>query len=340
MAFTSTDCTGVALAPSSVDTVIYHGDCWDGFAAAAVVWAVRGGAATYIPRKYMADYKACDDIIAGLAGKHVLVVDYCFPLDVTRRIIAAAASFLVLDHHISAEVDMAALPLANKVFVRAQSGATLAYNFMHGAAAEVPCFLRYIEDGDLWTKRLPGIEAFRAALSALPWDMAVWDGLIKGGEASVAHLINKNTDRVAFRDERVAAAAAAATPCALLGFPGVRARVVNERNWVSEVGARIVSAADVDVALMWHADMADDGEIQYSASLRSKAGGTDVSTIARAWGGGGHAAAAGFTWKAASPFSTVFYPAGGSPAPTLALLSMFMRQGRDSAETDPYGYFT
>lgn len=336
MAFTSTDCTGVALAPRSVDTVIYHGGCWDGFAAAAVVWAVRGGAATYIPRQHTAEHKAGDDIMAGLLGKHVLVVDYCFPLDVTRRIMAAAASFLVLDHHASAEADMAALPPANKVFVPAQSGATLAYNFMHGAAAEVPRFLRYIEDGDLWTKRLPGIEAFRAALPTLPWDLAVWDGLIKGGEASVTHLMEKGADRVAFRDERVAAAAAAATPCALLGFPGVRARVVNERNWVSEVGAAIASGADVDVALMWWADMADDGTIQYSASLRSKAGGTDVAAIARAFGGGGHAAAAGFKWKAPSPFADVFYPAGSSPAPTVALLRMFMGQARDNT----YGYFT
>src|SRR6185312_14067703 len=102
----STDCSGTAVAPADVNVVIYHGGCWDGFGAAYAVWTVRRDAATYIPRSHSPEHKAADDILPLLVGKHVLVVDYCFPLAVTLRIMAVAASLLVLDHHATAKDDL------------------------------------------------------------------------------------------------------------------------------------------------------------------------------------------------------------------------------------------
>jgi oligoribonuclease NrnB/cAMP/cGMP phosphodiesterase (DHH superfamily) len=300
-----------ACTPDNVNVVLYHDNCWDGFGAAWAVWFTRRDAATYIARKHTPAHKAADDILEQLVGKHVLVVDYCFPLDVTHKIMRVAASFLVLDHHVTAAADMEPLPPHNKVFTTSKSGATLAYGFMHGDAAEVPPFLRYIEDGDLWLKRLPGTDAFRIALSTLPYDFSAWEALIVHGDLGVASMLSRGAPLLEFRDQCVASSVKAAKPCVIAGFPDVRAKVVNTSHWVSEVGSAIVSAPEEDapqVAVMWSATCSTDG-MRMVVSLRSRTGGVDVAAIARAFGGGGHAAAAGFSWPPAeccAPSSLTF----------------------------------
>jgi hypothetical protein len=72
-----------------------------------------------------------------VAGRHVVVVDYCFSPSVTRELVATAASVTVLDHHASA-LKAADAELADAPHVRSrlffelrQSGATLAWDYIH-----------------------------------------------------------------------------------------------------------------------------------------------------------------------------------------------------------------
>jgi hypothetical protein len=82
--------------------VLYHGDsCTDGFAAAFAAWKRLGPAALYVPCSHGPGKRALD-----VTGKHVVVLDFCFSTADTRRMIADAASFLVLDHHASARADL------------------------------------------------------------------------------------------------------------------------------------------------------------------------------------------------------------------------------------------
>jgi oligoribonuclease NrnB/cAMP/cGMP phosphodiesterase (DHH superfamily) len=304
MEFVSTDCrSGKALTPELVDVVIYHAKCTDGFAAAYVVWAARekGRGIQFVPREHTAQDKAAADIMPLLQGKHVLIVDYCFPLAVMQAMIATAASLLVLDHHESAQGNMTALPGANKVFEMRQSGATLAHNFMHGHLINVPLFLRFVEDYDIWRKALPNVEAFSVGVRALPLDFEAWHAAFSSNRTEdLQRFIDASVAQVKWRDERVRIAAAAAKQCKIRGFESARALAVNETSWINEVADRLLASDSADVVVVWRAQIAKDG-VKCIASLRSRKAELgaasvhiNVADIASTFGGGGHATAAGF----------------------------------------------
>ena len=77
-----------------------------------------GGRARYLA----ADHGLKAPIGLDVRGEHVVVVDYSFPAAETARMIAEAASFVCIDHHASAEKELALVPDANKVFEMQQSG--------------------------------------------------------------------------------------------------------------------------------------------------------------------------------------------------------------------------
>ena len=64
-----------------------------------------------------------------------------------------ARGLIVIDHHLTAKEALQKIPDANKIFDMRQSGATLAWNYFH-PRHEIPMFLRYVEDRDLWRNAL------------------------------------------------------------------------------------------------------------------------------------------------------------------------------------------
>lgn len=75
-----------------------------------------------------------------------------------------------------------------------------------------------------------------------------------------------------------------------------RVFVCNVPIYISELGDKMAHDvdADVDYVLMWRYNESCG---EYWVSLRSRKNGTDVSMVAKRYGGGGHASAAGFTIK-------------------------------------------
>lgn len=77
--------------------VIYHANCADGFTAA---WAVRQAMdAEFHPGVY-------GEAPPEVAGRDVILVDFCYPFDVLMQLGLSARSVLVLDHHKSAEASL------------------------------------------------------------------------------------------------------------------------------------------------------------------------------------------------------------------------------------------
>ena len=118
----STDMRGAGRPdPAATTLVIYHGPyCPDGYGAAFAAWKLLGDRARYVPAEHGPAAPRGLDV----RGQHVVVLDYCFPAAETARMIAEAASFVCIDHHASAEKELAAVPDAHKVFEMRQSGAT------------------------------------------------------------------------------------------------------------------------------------------------------------------------------------------------------------------------
>ena len=261
--------------PTSVNCVIYHADCTDGFGAAYSAWKLLGN---------RAEYHACvhGQKPPDVKGKNVVILDFSFDNKTTKKLIEKADNLLVIDHHKSAMVELH--DIANTHFDMTKSGAMLAWEFFH-PGKEPPKFIGYIQDRDLWKWELPYSKEFAAAFDMVPFefeefekfeDDSVFDDAVKRGSYILAYsktVVKKVCDKASARK-----------------LDGKDVLVVNASHWMSEIGARL--SPDCDVAMIWYYDHADR---LIKVSLRSFHDTVDVSEVAKKFGGGGHKKASGFT---------------------------------------------
>ena len=263
------------LEPSSVDCVIYHANCTDGFGAAYSAWKQLGNRAEYHACKH--GTKPPD-----VKGKNVVILDFSFNNKTTKRLIKEANNLLVIDHHKSAMVELH--DISNTIFDMSKSGATMAWEFFH-PGKEPPKFIQYITDRDLWKWELPYSKEFSAAFDMVPFefeefekyeDDSVFDDAVKRGSFILAYsktVVKKVCEKAVSRK-----------------YKGMDVLVVNSSHWMSEIGAKL--SPDCDFALIW---FYDHDEQRTKVSLRAFHDHIDVSEIAKTFKGGGHKKAAGFT---------------------------------------------
>jgi|TARA_R110002020_G_scaffold37124_20_gene112098 oligoribonuclease NrnB/cAMP/cGMP phosphodiesterase (DHH superfamily) len=262
------------LEPTSVNCVIYHADCTDGFGAAYSAWKQLGN---------RAEYHACKHGTTppNVKGKNVVILDFSFDNETTKKMIEDSKSLLVIDHHKSAMVELH--DITNTHFDMNKSGAVLAWEFFH-PGKEPPKFIRYIQDRDLWTWELEYSKEFSAAFDMVPFefeefekfeDDSVFDDACKRGSYILAYsktVVKKVCEKAVSRK-----------------YKDKDVLVVNASHWMSEIGARL--APDCDFAVIWYYDHNDR---MIKVSLRAFHEAIDVSEIAKHFGGGGHKKAAGF----------------------------------------------
>jgi hypothetical protein len=231
--------------PGSVDLVFYHGsNCPDGFTAAYAAYLARGAAAEYVPVEHPLNEAALPDV----AGRHVVTLDYAFPKDVCQRMIARAASFLVLDHHASAEKELVhtapALPARHAVFEMKMSGATLAWSFFH-PGKEMPLFFRYIEDRDIWRWAFRSSREVCDALSAtVPNTFEALDALRAKGPAGVEELVAAGASITKYKDTVIDSHVKRAVMGTLKAAPQFKCRLVNGSTLASEIGNALCERAE------------------------------------------------------------------------------------------------
>lgn len=256
------------------DLCIYHGACDDGFGAAYAVWKRDGDAVTYHPGVYG---EAPPDV----TRLDVAIVDFSYKRPIMVELASKAKSILVLDHHKTAQADLDGLadecPNVTVEFDMERSGAVMTWQYFHGAA--VPPFFQYLQDRDLWTKKLPGVDEFTAALRSYPQRFDVWDKL------TVGHLIDEGVAILRYFRTLVEIAKGHAY---FREIGGHRVPVVNASMFMSSELAGELSEGHP------FAGVYAESETHILWSLRSRPGGVDVSEIAKQFGGGGHKHAAGF----------------------------------------------
>lgn len=250
------------------DLVLYHAECADGFCAAWAIWK-KFPSARFLPVKHG------EPPPEGVAGLHVVMVDFSYSRDVLDRLAEDAKSFLVLDHHITAQKSLAGFPYA--YFDQTRSGAMLAWDWAHGTPA--PWLPRYVQDKDLWQWALPLSREVSAAIAAYPFDFAVWDGFdeprIKQEGAAILRYESELVGKIAGH-------------AVLVDFQGHRVPAVQSAVLTSQVGERL--SAVYPFCIIWH----DKNGRRY-CSFRSREDGVDVGSLAASFGGGGHTHAAGFS---------------------------------------------
>ena len=172
--------------PTSVNCVIYHADCTDGFGAAYSAWKQLGN---------RAEYHACKHGTTppDVKGKTVAILDFSFNNATTKKMIEDAAGLIIIDHHKSAMVELH--DISNCHFDMTKSGARLAWDFFH-PGKEAPKFIDYIQDRDLWKWELPYSKEFSAAFDMIPFefeefekfeDDSVFDDAVKRGSYILAY---------------------------------------------------------------------------------------------------------------------------------------------------------
>jgi len=152
---------------------IYHGNCPDGFGAAWAVHRALGDDVEF----YKGIHQQSPPDVTGL---DVYLVDFSYKKSVLEDMLKQAASITILDHHISAQQDLAELLSSGKVggvFDMNKSGAVLAWEWFHPEVS-APKLLLHIQDRDLWQFKLDGTRPITMGLASYPYDFALWDDLM------------------------------------------------------------------------------------------------------------------------------------------------------------------
>ena len=194
-----------------------------------------------------------------------------------------------------------------------KSGAMLAWEYFH-PDTEVPMFIKHIDDYDRWQFKISGTKSFNKVLwSHAPWSFKQWNDCFLP-ETLYHRLLNEGTAILRAHAQNVQAVVKGATRnCRIV--PAVIDSVASYKApWVwwhdeehgdtcgvnglaancpphltSDVGHELANQSGT-FGLLWCMDK----DNRCKCSLRSN-GDYDVSAIAKAFCGGGHKNAAGFT---------------------------------------------
>jgi oligoribonuclease NrnB/cAMP/cGMP phosphodiesterase (DHH superfamily) len=264
--------------------VIYHANCPDGFTAAWVASTVREWReAAFVESQY-------GDAPPDVTDKHVLILDFSYPRAVLLEMAAKAKSIRVLDHHKSAQKELAGLDFCT--FDMDRSGAAMAWDALRGGDPR-PMLVELVQDRDLWRWRVSASRELNAWISVHQRTFDEWSMLDNRLQHGAERADVSSRDRYAERggailkhvDAYVESTAknvrrymVGGEPIPFINTPGMMA---------SELIGKIAESAPYAVGWFERAD----GKVQYS--LRSR-GEFDVSVVAERFGGGGHKQAAGF----------------------------------------------
>lgn len=259
-----------------IDVILYHSDCSDGFAAAYAAWKVLGSRATYHAMKH--GHPAPD-----VVGKNVIVLDFAFDKKTTRSLMKEASSFTMRDHHKSAMIALEGVAKPDW-FQLDHSGCILAWEFFH-PGVEPPRFLRFIENRDMgWRPYLEYSREFSMAFDMTPFEFQAYDRMLNA--SAVDDCISRGAHILPYAETAIDRACKRAVRRKLRGKDVL---VTNATQWISEIGQKL--APDCDFALVWFWDHIEG---YAKVSLRSFHPDIDCGTIAKRFGGGGHADIAGF----------------------------------------------
>lgn len=291
--------------------VIYHAGCWDGFCAA---WVARKalGDCDFVPQHYATPAPDC-------TGRDVYILDFSFKRPVMRQVLSQANKVVVLDHHKTAEAELAGIvdeftmrpDLINNPpgshlpvvwFNMDKSGGRLAWEYFWSTVygqrfssllaesgaqlnlAIAPWLVDYTEDRDLWRHKLDQSRAINAGLRSYPLDFKEWDA-IDADPGSRARLATEGSAILRSEKQIIDQHVGHARETEMDGH---KVLVVNATVLFSDIAGELAKGRPFGACYFDR----HDGKRQWS--LRSADDGVDVSEIARAHGGGGHAHAAGF----------------------------------------------
>lgn len=274
----------------SVDIVIYHNPCYDGFGSAFAVWQyfqVNNPSKLDQIEFYGTSHgKAPPDV----EGKNVVICDFSYDFETLKNMIEQSNNLIIIDHHKTAEHNLLEINDEYKIFDMNKSGAVLTWEYFF-PNKEVPLLLQYIQDRDIWTKKLPNTDAFSSWFYTLPFDFEIFAEYLDDQKL----LYNIETIGKAYMQHNeylIKDSCKHLVPV----FSEIKGKLymilyTNSTVLASDIGNRAFQyypLADFSV-IYSHKNWTDTTAF----SLRSTSCHVDVSDVARKFGGGGHRNASG-----------------------------------------------
>lgn len=281
--------------------IIYHANCSDGFCAAFLFWLTYKDKAEYIPFHYGVELELDnfnkEDII--------YIVDFSFKRDTLLKLAEKVQNVTVLDHHKTAQQNLENYEWPENIeiyFDMKRSGAKMAWDYLRNIDegeeglpdfSDTPELVKYVQDRDLWEFKLENSKEVSAYLQALSFDFNIWYAIFETFSESLSEIIQMGKAILMKLDQQIDLAVKHAVPHTLQMPDGHIHTVpaVNSTVNFSEVAGKLAEQSGT-FGIVWF--RRSDGIYQYS--LRSQPN-FDVSYIAKQFGGGGHAQAAGFESK-------------------------------------------
>lgn len=263
---------------------IYHANCFDGICAAWVV-SKKYPDAEFVPMNHG------QDIIAGEKGElynlpdyDCIMVDFSFPRERMIELNKLFNTFLVIDHHKTAEENCKGLDFCK--FDMNESGASLAWKH-YFPNDPLPLLVRYIKDRDLWLFKEEESEYVNAFIHSYSMDIRWYDHLREVLENDFEAAVADGAAITRYKNQMVSNICDTAV---IWHTEDGKIPTVNTAFLFSEVGAELCKRFPESPYSQYYFDRLKDNTRQWG--FRSD-GRFDVSEVAKRRGGGGHKTAAG-----------------------------------------------
>lgn len=284
------------------DYVIFHKNCFDGFTSFMILQKTNNIHENAI---VLADVPSAKTPPSNIENKNIVIMDVAYKYDILKQICLVAKSVLFIDHHITIRNDVTKIKdeLGERltiIYDEHECGSSLTWKYFFGTK-DMPLFVKYVKDNDIGEWKLSHTLEFIASLeidfetNLKKETIKKWNKLfstqyvnkiIKHGNIyrrCINHLANENARRYsleAFPSEKVynelhehfekPAQFKVAVICG--SCPSA-----------TRLGTRVLELVECDFVIMWNLNL---DKKEYIISFRSKH--TDVGTVAKAFGGGGH----------------------------------------------------
>lgn len=274
-----------------IDIVIYHKNCNDGHASAVVAhyWLTKKQpdvVVDYIPMQYGTPPPDVN-------GKGVLVLDFSFNLETTNIMIQNSTYFKCIDHHLTSKNVLENISEEYKIFDMYACGATLTWKFFTDKETPMPLFLQYIQDRDIWTRKLPCTDEVFELYDIIPkTSFEKFEQYILSDDLTTDELVIPSYNIKFYKDSKVENILSKNSIMVVNINNNLKiVAYYNTPTYINDVGHALLEKYPfIDFTVNYQHDLTNDVTF---FSLRSRDDRDDVEAIAKLFGGGGHRNAAG-----------------------------------------------
>jgi oligoribonuclease NrnB/cAMP/cGMP phosphodiesterase (DHH superfamily) len=279
--------TNQSTQTSGTAVCLYHNDA-DGRCSAAIIRRALGTGVLMRAMDYGFRAVPWDDL---KSAAKVLIVDFALPLEDMQRI-KDNSELIWIDHHKSAIEELASL--SDLPGLRSMDEAACVLTWQHFFVDQpLPDAVKYIGDRDVWRHAFEETTTFGEGLfqeDTSPANDALWQPLLEGDSELIDKLIAHGKILHRARLKRIWGSVT--HEGFEVQFEGHRTLVINNHG-SGEMG-EYSRQRGYEIAYCY-VDRHHEGKLITRVTLFSEQ--VDVSQIARKFGGGGHAGAAGFSFE-------------------------------------------